>query len=102
MKGSSAVKEILNFDVDDEFAEVDIAKVKKGARKITITVKRPVKGDIIKIKAGKKTYTKKVKKTAKVLKFKKKVKKLKKGTKVKVTLYSKFKDIRAGDSVKVK
>ena len=101
-KGYSNVSVKLGFEVADDFAQVDIAKVKKGAKKITVTVKWPVKGDKIKIKVGKKTYTKKVSKTAKVLKFKKKVKKLKKGTKVRVLLYSKFKTLRAGDSTKVK
>ena len=49
-----------------------------------------------------KTYTKKVKKTAAVLKFSQKVGKLKKGSRVQVSVYSKFNKIRFGDTIKVK
>ena len=58
-------------------------------------------GDIIKIKVGKKTYTKKVGSKPKY-KYTQKIKKQKKGTRIKVTVYNKFKQIRCTKTIKVK
>ena len=86
-----------------------IGKVKRSSKKVTVTVTdddydgaiSAVQGDIIKIKVGKKTYTKKVGSKPKY-KYTQKIKKQKKGTKIKVTVYNKFKQIRCTKTIKVK
>lgn len=64
---------------------------KVNGKTIKVTIKEIHKGDYIKLKVGKKTYTKRIKKDQKKLKYSVKTKKLKKGTKVKITVYNKFK-----------
>ena len=86
-----------------------IGKVKRSSKKVTVTVTdddydgaiSAVQGDIIKIKVGKKTYTKKVGSKPKY-KYTQKIKKQKKGTRIKVTVYNKFKQIRCTKTIKVK
>ncbi len=101
-KKGTAIKSKRTFEIQDIDDGIYLNKVKRSSKKISGTIKRAVKGDKIKIKVGGKTYTKKVKKTAAVLKFSQKVGKLKKGSRVQISVYSKFNKIRFGDTIKVK
>ena len=58
-------------------------------------------GDKITLNFAGKTYQKKIKKNASTLTFTQKIKKQKKGTKIKVTLFNKYKQVRAKKTVKV-
>ena len=73
-----------------------------NGRSLKMTVKNVHKGDYIKIKVGKKTYTKKIKKDQKKIKYTVKTKKLKRGTKVKITIFNKFKQELISKSFKIK
>ena len=72
-----------------------------NAKKITVYLTNPLKGSVLKVKVGKKTYTKKVGSKPKY-KYTQKIKKQKKGTRIKVTVYNKFKQIRCTKTIKVK
>ena len=75
---------------------------KVNEKNIKVTIKNIHKGDYIKLKVGKKTYTKKIHKDKKKLKYTVKTKKLKKGTKVKITVYNKFKQKLKSKTFKIR
>ena len=81
---------------------IKLSSVKKSSKKITLTLSNVHKGDYVKIKAGKKTYTRKINKKSAKIKFKIKTKKLKKKQKVTVTVYNQYKQVLAVKQVKVK
>ena len=69
---------------------------------MTITLNNAKEGDVIKVKAGKKKYTKKVTSDADTFTYKQKIKKQKKKAKIKVTVYNQFNQVRCKKTVKVK
>ena len=68
----------LDYDIDYH------SDVYKNSKKITVTLKQPSKGCLLKIKIGKRTYKKKIKNNKKKIKIK--IKKPKYGKTIKVTL----------------
>ena len=90
-----------NFTVKDTKCYLAVSKVKTSQDKVTVKAGYAKAGDVIKIKAGGKTYTKKVKANTSCFKFTQKIKKQKKGAKIKVTVYNKFKQVRIKRTVKV-
>jgi len=78
------------------------ATYETNGRSLKMTVKNVHKGDYIKIKVGKKTYTKKIKKDQKKIKYTVKTKKLKRGTKVKITIFNIFKQELISKSFKIR
>ena len=74
---------------------------KVNGKNIKVTVKNVHKGDYIKLKVGKKTYKKKFKKDYKKTKYTVKTQKLKKGTKVKIIVYNKFKQILKSKTITI-
>ena len=89
------------FTVKDTICYLAVSKVKTSQAKVTVKAGYAKAGDVIKIKAGGKTYTKKVKANTSCFKFTQKIKKQKKGAKIKVTVYNKFKQVRIKRTVKV-
>lgn len=81
---------------------ISLSSVKKGSKKVSVTVKKVHKGDYIKVKVGKKTYTKKVTKDYKEKTYQIKTKVQKKGQKVTVKVYNKYKQKLTSKSRKVK
>ncbi len=88
--------------VEDGEISLSIDRVKPSSTRVIVRLGRARKGDVIKVKVGKKTYTKKVKKNAKTFKFTQKISKQKKGTKIKATVLNKFKQVRDTVSIRVK
>jgi len=78
------------YDLREWFAATKIAPTLTNSTKTKITARYVAKGDCFKVKIGKKTYTKKIKKTVKKCTFTVKHKKASVGTKIKVTHYNKF------------
>ena len=96
------LSETKTVTVKDTKASLKISKVTKKTKKMTIALNNAKAGDVIKVKAGKKKYTKKVTSDADTFKYKQKIKKQKKKAKIKVTVYNQFNQVRCKKTVKVK
>ena len=72
------------------FASIESNYIYKTSTKVKGKASWVHKGDRVKVKIGKKTYTKKIKKDKKTFKFSVKIKRAKAGTKTQVTLVNKF------------
>lgn len=81
---------------------ITLASIKRSSTKATLTLKNVHKGDYVKLKVGKKTYTKKIKKDSKKITYKIKTMKQKKGQKVTATVYNKYKQKLSTKSKKIK
>ena len=71
--------------------KIAIKNVYGSSKKAKVTVKRIHKGDVVKLKIGKKTYRKKVTKNKSKLSWTTRIKMAKPGTKIKVTVLNRFK-----------
>ena len=101
--GNEADKTITKkVKVTDTLASLRLSAVRPSSTKLTVTLRKAKKGDIIKIKAGSKTYRKKVSADTASFRFVQKIRKQKAGTTIKVTAYNRFKQVRCTKSVKVK
>ena len=101
-KNGNGDKVVRTVKVADTKAAIKMNKLKKSTKKVTITCRNVKAGDYIRVRAGKKTYTKKIKKDLYSFRYRIKGLKLKKGAKVKVTLYNRFKQVRRSKTAKVK
>ncbi len=81
---------------------IKISSAKKGTKVVKLVLKNVHKGDYVKLKVGKKTYTKKIKKDKKQITLKIKTKKLKKGQKITARIFNVFKQKMNTKSKKVK
>jgi hypothetical protein len=79
-----------------------VTKVKKKSKKVVVDVYQARIGNYLKIKVGKKTYTKKFKKNSRYIKVTQKIKKQKKGAKICVTFYNKYNQVLDRANLKVK
>lgn len=103
-KGQNSAKGFCwmkSFIVKDTICYLAVSKVKTSSSKVTVKAGYAKAGDVIKIKASGKTYTKNVKANASCFKYTQKIKKQKKGAKIKVTVYNKFKQVRRTKTIKV-
>lgn len=108
-KAGSPLTITRNITVKDKIS-VKVSRVTSSTNKMAIDVSSAVKGDVIKITAGKKKYIKKIKKTHYSeeeegnygYRYKQKIGRLEPGTKIKIVVYNKFKQVRCKKTVKVK
>ena len=97
-----SLKVTKTVKITDTEASLNIGNVKSNSGKLVVTLKSAKKGDVIKIKAGNNKYSKKVSKNKATFKYTQKIKKLKKGTKINISVYNKFGQLRLKETVKVK
>lgn len=99
----------LNYSDDEDYTRQDYGELDyresfpdnivikptyKKSKKTKVVVKHATAGDFVKVKIGKKTYKKKIKKSAKSVTLTFKHKKLKIGTKIKASHYNKYKQFQ--------
>ena len=87
-KGASLV---LNERIEKPTMSLSVQKITKKSRKIKVTARYVHKGDVIKVKIGKKTYKYKLKSNKKKVTHKFKIKRSKAGKKITVTVVNKYK-----------
>ena len=102
-KPGSSLKITKKFVFKEERNDdsITVSRVTSSSETINIVLLPAIKGDVIKITAGSKNYTKKLKKTyyskesdgLTIYSFKQKIGQLNSGTKIKIVVYNKYKQV---------